>query len=273
MIAAAMFNQPCDMGTCWMNVLGTVLSFDLSSPFFYSLSSSSSLLFTMPFFSTFQNILASFADDSSLYSYSSPPLSPQRHSNSPSSSTLENLSRTIRDYVPSSIHIPVPTAGPSPPLVSRPIVSYAQFSGSPTTSSHQRSPTTPHKRTASQQQEFEREYEREGEFGYGYSYGNEYAQPQPQRAAMLVQSPRVQHSPPPGGFPGSGLAQAMRRGAAGMTESFIGRGSGRGEGRIATPASKHTLVNEKGKVDAISWARWDVLNGRCVFSVHYSVNN
>ena len=261
------------MGTCWINVLGTVLSIDLSSPFFHSLSSSSSFISTMPLFSTLQNILASFADDSPPYSYSSGPISPQRYSNSPPSSTLENLSRTIRDYVPSSIHIPVPTAGPSPPLVSRPIVSYAQFSGSPTTSAGQRSPTTPHKRTTSQQQEFEREYEREGEFGYGYGYGNEYAQPQPQRAEMLVQSPRVQHSPPPGGFPGSGLAQAMRRGAAGMTESFIGRGAGRGEGRIAVPASKRTLVNEKGGVDAISWSRWDFLNGRCVFSIHYSVNN
>jgi len=90
---------------------------------------------------------------------------------------------------------------------------------------------------------------------------------------MLVQSPRVQHLPPPGGFPGLGLAQVMRRGAAGMTEPFIGRGAGRGEGRIATPVSKRTLVNEKGGVDVISWARWDILNGRCVFSIHYSVND
>ena len=82
-----------------------------------------------------------------------------------------------------------------------------------------------------------------GEFGYSYGYRNEYAQPQPQRAVMPVQSPRVQHSPPPGGFPGSGLAQVMKRGA------------GRGEGRIATPISKRTLVNEKGGADAISWAR------------------
>jgi hypothetical protein len=90
---------------------------------------------------------------------------------------------------------------------------------------------------------------------------------------MLVQSPRIQHSPPPGGFPVPGLAQAMRRGEAGKTESFIGRGAGHGEGRIATPVSKRTLVNEKGGADAISWARWDILNGRCVFSIHYSVNN
>ncbi|KIM42507.1 hypothetical protein M413DRAFT_444245 [Hebeloma cylindrosporum] len=203
------------------------------------------------------------------------PLSPHRHSDSPSSSTLENLSRTIRDYVPSSIHIPIPTAGPSPPLVSRPIVSYAQFSGSPTTSTHQRSPSTPqltHKRTTSQEQEFEREYEREGEFGYGYGYGHDYAQPQPQRAAMLVQtSTRAQHTPPPSGFPGSGLAQAMRRGAAGMTGSFIGRGVGRGVGStsVPAPASKRALVNEKGIVDAISWARWDILNARHVLILAY----
>ena len=139
----------------------------------------------------------------------------------------------------------------------------------------QRSPSTPqltHKRTTSQQQEFEREYERDGEFGYGYGYGHDYAQPKPQRAAMLVQtSAHVQHSPPPGGFSGSGLAQAMRRGAAGMTESFIGRGVG--ERTTAAPASKRALANDKGRVDAISWARWDTLNGRYVLSIHCSSDN
>ena len=226
-----------------------------------SLSSLSIQLSSMPFFSTFQNILSSFTDDLPRYSNSSRQLSPQRYSNSPTSSTLESLSRTIRDYVPSSIHIPVPTAGPSPPLVSRPIVSYAQFSASPTTTStHQRSPSTQtHTRTTSQQ-EFEREYEREGEFGYGYGYEHEYAQPQPQRAAMLMQtSSHVQHSPLPGGFRGSGLAQAMRRGAAGMTESFISRG---GKRMTTAPASKRA----SSRVDVICWARWDTLNGRYVFT-------
>lgn len=54
---------------------------------------------------------------------------------------------------------------------------------------------------------------------------------QSQRAVMLVQtSTRIQHSPSPGGFPGSGLTQAMKSGTAGMTESFIGRG-GENDGR------------------------------------------
>ena len=34
----------------------------------------------------------------------------------------------------------------------------------------------------------------------------------------------------------------MRKGAAGMTESFIDRSAGRGEERIATPVSKCTPV-------------------------------
>ncbi|KIL63308.1 hypothetical protein M378DRAFT_79902 [Amanita muscaria Koide BX008] len=44
--------------------------------------------------------------------------------------TLESFSRTLRTYVPSSIHIPVPRSAPSPPLVSRP-VSFGSFSASP----------------------------------------------------------------------------------------------------------------------------------------------
>jgi len=224
-------------------------------PFFHALSSClwfgfiASLYYSMPFFSTLQSLLASLTDNSPpSYRSTSRPLSP------------------IRDYVPSSIHIPVPTAAPSPPLISRPIVSYAQFSGSLTTSTHQHSqPTQTHNRTPSQQQEFEREYERGGEFGYGYGYGKEYAQPQPQRASMHVQaSPRSQQQPlslpTSGGFSGSGLAQAMRRGAAGVRGSFVGRGTG---GADRMPASKRILT--KGRVDAISWARWDTLNGRYVF--------
>ena len=39
---------------------------------------------------------------------------------------LENFSRTVRNYVPTSI--PVPTAAPSPPRVSRP-VSFGSFMG------------------------------------------------------------------------------------------------------------------------------------------------
>ena len=35
---------------------------------------------------------------------------------------------------------------------------------------------------------------------------------------------------------------------------------------IAVPASKCALVNEKEGVDAISWVKWDTLNGRYIFS-------
>ncbi|KAF8638773.1 hypothetical protein AX17_001968 [Amanita inopinata Kibby_2008] len=49
-------------------------------------------------------------------------------------STLESFSRTLRTYVPSSIHIPIPRSAPSPPLVSRP-VSFGSFSASKDTPS------------------------------------------------------------------------------------------------------------------------------------------
>jgi hypothetical protein len=76
---------------------------------------------------------------------------------------------------------------------------------------------------------------------------------------LIVQTPtRFQHLPPPGVFPGSCLAQARGRGAAGTAEWFIGRG---GEQTTAAPASKRVLVNEIG---SISWARWDTLNKRYV---------
>ncbi|KAG6373946.1 hypothetical protein JVT61DRAFT_6110 [Boletus reticuloceps] len=52
---------------------------------------------------------------------------------------LENFSRTVRNYVPTSI--PVPTAAPSPPRVSMPI-SFGNFMGhSPTHSSERESLT------------------------------------------------------------------------------------------------------------------------------------
>ena len=84
---------------------------------------------------------------------------------------------------------------------------------------------------------------------------------------MLMQtSSHVQHSPPLGGFGGSGLAQAMRRGAAGMTESFISRG---GKRMTTAPASKRA----SGKVDVIYWARWDTFNGWYVFSHSLFIDN
>ena len=52
-----------------------------------------------------------------------------------------------------------------------------------------------------------------------------------------------------------------------MTESFIGQRT------LALPASKRALMNDKGRMDAISWARWDTLNARYVFSIRRSLNN
>jgi hypothetical protein len=67
------------------------------------------------------------------------------HSRSPvlarEPTVLQSLTRTIRNYVPSSVplSIPIPTAAPSPPAVSRP-VSFGSFS-QPRTVSHHTEPT------------------------------------------------------------------------------------------------------------------------------------
>src|SRR5271155_1321979 len=73
---------------------------------------------------------------------------------------LPSLTRTLRSYVPSSIHIPIPSAAPSPPLVSRP-VSFGRFSSDSQTELGLREPPRASKLVS--QQEFERDYEREGE--------------------------------------------------------------------------------------------------------------
>lgn len=49
---------------------------------------------------------------------------------SSASAAIRSSADAIRTYVPSSIHIPVPSAGPSPPMVSRPL-SYGRFSVDP----------------------------------------------------------------------------------------------------------------------------------------------
>lgn len=45
-------------------------------------------------------------------------------------STLQSFSHTLRTYVPSAIHIPVPLPAPSPPLLSTRPVSFGSFSAS-----------------------------------------------------------------------------------------------------------------------------------------------
>jgi len=50
-----------------------------------------------------------------------------------------------------------------------------------------------------------------------------------------------------------------------MVDSFVGQSAGDGKRATAALASKHALVNEKGRVDVIPCARWDTLNWWYVF--------
>lgn len=196
------------------------------------------------------------------------------------SSPFDSLSRTIRGYVPS--------AAPSAPRVSRPL-SYAHFSGSPVASASQvavplyaadqaRSSPRPHAPAPVERQEFEREYERAGagddESAY-YGYGGYPASPPPPHPAAMAspvparpraqghqhQGHQRQHSTP-GRFIGSGLAQAIRRGAA------VGAGVVGARGvQLASPSPGRTHAGEvsaRGEEHRVLWARWDCLNGRCV---------
>lgn len=183
------------------------------------------------------------------------------HTTSPSSSTFHSLTRTLRSYVPSSIHIPVPSAAPSPPLVSRP-VSFGRFSSDSrtdtTTSSSSalglglgggRGDDASRGRKVSRQ-EFERDYEREGEedyyeygrHGYGYGYGQGREQP----------------LPPPSEPSASGLARAMIRNRPSGSDT-------------AAPIVNSTAAavdkpsvrgGAAGGMDIIKWARWDGLGDR-----------
>ena len=153
----------------------------------------------MPLFQSFLDKLTnsstlfdSYRDPSSRTSTLSPPptVAPtfshsRSHSSSgsaPSSSRLDTLSRTIRGYVPS-----LPSAGPSPPAVSRPVsfgrFSNANASGSGYPQSSNAQTFNSHRRTQSHTQDFtpqeyERDYERyadeEGQeyYGYGGGYGS-----------------------------------------------------------------------------------------------------
>ena len=157
-------------------------------------------------------------------------------SSSQSPSTFHSLTRTLRSYVPSSIHIPIPSAAPSPPLVSRP-VSFGRFSSDlsrtdPNSSlglGLHRDPSTPSKVVS--RQEFERDYEQEASEGdHYYPHGYRYAQ------GHYRYGQGHQHA--------SGLARAMA------------------ENR---PPGFHTPTFHKpGTTDLIEWARWDALGDRYV---------
>lgn len=167
-------------------------------------------------------------------------------------STFHSLTRTLRSYVPSSIHIPIPSAAPSPPLVSRP-VSFGRFSSdSPTSESAlglSGTGNAPRGRKLVSRQEFERDYEREGEqyydygrhpYGYGYAQGHQQQQPS-----------------------ASSLARAMMQNSSSGFDTTV---NSRDSGAAIDKSSGHAGV--AGGIDVIEWARWDVLNDRSVpFSI------
>jgi hypothetical protein len=186
-----------------------------------------------------------------------PTRSLSRHSpaRQPISSHLQpfhSLTRTLRSYVPSSIHIPIPSAAPSPPLVSRP-VSFGRFSsdsGIDTTTNsgglglglgdH---PTRGRKPVS--RQEFERDYEREGAEGEeeyyaygGHAYGYGYGYQQPSTSGLAARAmPQNNPPPPPHGFNNTSVDSSS---------SIAAPDNGRGAGGM----------------DVIEWAKWDVLGDR-----------
>ncbi|KAF8952387.1 hypothetical protein BDZ97DRAFT_1930866 [Flammula alnicola] len=191
-----------------------------------------------------------------------------RYNSSPS--TLENLSRTIRGYVPSNVHIPIPIAAPSPPLVSRP-VSFGLFSGSPAASQSRR-------RVVSQQ-EYERDYERDAEDATDY-----YVPPPPQQppdtAPDEVESISRGQRFIPTTFEdvsGLGTGASIRRGAAassvGATHGQVQRGAKAG-GTSTYPRSVSSGGSRPrelpAQADTITWAKWDTLNERRVLVLAYA---
>jgi hypothetical protein len=156
--------------------------------------------------------------------------SPSRHSPARQpipQSPFHSLTRTLRSYVPSSIHIPIPSAAPSPPLVSRP-VSFGRFSSDPGMNSGLELGfgDAPRGRKPASRQEFERDYEREGAEGedvYAYGYGYGHQQPST-----------------------SGLARAMSQNPP---------------PDFNTNSSTNAL-DKSGGTDVIEWAKWDVLGDR-----------
>ena len=209
-------------------------------PYFLSLLTDDSLSSNTPSSSrnTSNSLFAAFP--SSLPNVNIPTRSPSRHSarqpipsHLQTQSPFHSLTRTLRSYVPSSIHIPIPSAAPSPPLVSRP-VSFGRFSsdsGMDTTNSELGlgfgDPMRGRKPAS--RQEFEREYEREGEEDYVYG-GHEYGYGFQQPSTSSLAHPMPQNRPP--GF------------------------------NTTVNSSITALDKSCGRTDVIEWAKWDVLGDR-----------
>jgi hypothetical protein len=187
--------------------------------------------FDQTLMSVFESLWNKLADPSSLrYSpgtrTSSTPVSPIFSTSSASASTLENLTRTIRGYVHSSI--PIPT---SPPSNSR-VVAIGTSS------------RLPPRQDRASQQEFERDYELDNEEDNEY-YGDD-SKPHYHPVLQLSAGHHSDLEVPSGRQPmammgSSGLAQAMQR-------------------NIDTAQKP-----PPGQVEAIIWARWDVLHERYAF--------
>jgi hypothetical protein len=182
--------------------------------------------------SIFENLLSKLADPSSLRHRpgtrtSSTQVSPTFATSSASASTLENLTRTIRGYVPSSIAIP-----PSPSIAlsnSRGLgVGLIGTSSSPP--SHEDHPR------AVSQQEFEREYELHDEEDNEYyvNEGNRHSRDATAYENVDVPASSRQFTVTKGS---SGLAQAMQR----------------------------NIDNPPEQVETIIWARWDDLHDQYAF--------
>lgn len=71
---------------------------------------------------------------------------------------------------------------------------------------------------------------------------------------------------PRGGTPGSGLAQAMRRGAASAASAAASVSS---HVRSASQSHSRSPVPEVKPEAVVTWSRWDVLNGRRILLVAY----
>jgi len=183
----------------------------------------------------FESLLSKLTDPSSFrYSAgtrtSSTPVSPIFSTTSASASTLENLTRTIRGYVHSSVLVP---SSPSSPPSNSHVVAIGTSSRAP-----------PRQDRASQQ-EFERDYELDNEEDKEF-YGNSS---KPPHHPVLQQHHSGRHSDlevPSGRHPmatmgSSGLAQAIQR-------------------NIDTDPK-----SPPDQAEAIIWARWDVLHEQYVF--------
>ena len=154
---------------------------------------------------------------------------------------LENFSRTVRNYVPSSI--PIPTAAPSPPRVSRP-VSFGSFM---TTAGPMRIPTG-----------------NSGNDGHGYGYGvrgvreSEAFDYDHSTGRRVGPEREREHDRPAWSIDHSRDVPVLERTAASEARDEV-RWPGRGDSRLPSASQVYSSQGfEQG--DDILWAHWDVLS-------------